>query len=78
MPFQKYPNLTEEGFNPFENLSEKLNRNRDEFFDGFLMGDLGLGRKTDQTGVEEALGRYPEGVANKNRFQIHGILTSCA
>ena len=45
MPFRKYPNLTEDGFNPFENLSEKLNRNRDEFFDGFLMGDLVFGEK---------------------------------
>ena len=34
------PNLTKDGSNPFENLSEKLNQNRDEFFDGFLMGDL--------------------------------------
>ena len=47
------------------------------------MGDLGLGRKTDQTRVEEALGRYPKGVANKKQisvsFQIHGMLpTSCA
>ena len=39
------PNLTKDGSNPFENLSEKLNQNRDEFFDGFLMGDLGLGEK---------------------------------
>ena len=47
------PNLTKDGSNPFENLSEKLNQNRDEFFDGFLMGDLGLGEKQIRL-VEEA------------------------
>ena len=49
MPFQKYPNLATDGPNPFENLSEKLNQNRVDFFDGFLMGDFASGRKTDQT-----------------------------
>ena len=49
MPFQKYPNLATNGPNPFENLSEKLNQNRVDFFDGFLMGDFASGRKTDQT-----------------------------
>ena len=45
MPFQKYPNLATDGPNPFENLSEKLNQNRVDFFDGFLMGASPVGEK---------------------------------
>ena len=81
MPFQKYPNLATDGPNPFENLSEKLNQNRDEFFDGFLMGDLGLGEKQIRL-VEEAEADTLRASQTKTDFflvnldsEIHGIFT---
>ena len=78
------PNLTKDGSNPFENLSEKLNQNRDEFFDGFLMGDLGLGEKQIRL-VEEAEADTLRASQTKADFfvvnlysEIHGIFTGSA
>ena len=78
------PNLTKDGSNPFENLSEKLNQNRDEFFDGFLMGDLGLGEKQIRL-VEEAEADTLRASQTKTDFfvvnldsEIHGIFTDSA
>ena len=78
------PNLTKDGSNPFENLSEKLNQNRDEFFDGFLMGDLGLGEKQIRL-VEEAEADTLRASQTKTDFfvvnldsEIHWIFTDIA
>ena len=88
MPFQRYPNLAkeEEGFNPFQNLSEKLNRNRDEFFDGFLMGGSWTGRKTDQTAGERSIRAADTLRASQTKTDfslisnsdIHGMLPTSA